>query len=252
MEERLQKILSQRGVASRRQAETMILSGRVLLNGYIAHLGQKADPAIDVITVDGEPLKLNYRPSLVYLLLYKPAGTVSTCYDPEGRTTVVDLLNQELRQGQGIHPVGRLDVNSTGALILTNDGDLTFELTHPSHDIPKTYQVWLQGHPPKSVLEEWRQGVVLDERKTRLAQVRVLEEKSYGVCLEIILQEGRNRQIRRVAQKLGYPVLQLHRTAIGSIQLQLPGEKLLAPGDYRHLKEFEIGFLQQTNQLPNI
>ncbi len=249
MEERLQKILSQRGVASRRQAETMILAGRVLLNGGIAHLGQKANPAIDIITVDGEPLKLNYRPSLVYLLLYKPAGTVSTCYDPEGRTTVVDLLNEELRQGQGIHPVGRLDVNSTGALILTNDGDLTFELTHPSHDIPKTYQVWLQGHPPESVLEEWRQGVVLDGRKTRLAQVRVLEEKTHGVCLEIILQEGRNRQIRRVAQKLGYPVLQLHRTAIGSIQLQLPGE-LLAPGDYRHLKEFEIGFLQQTNQLP--
>ncbi len=248
MEERLQKILSQRGVASRRHAESMILAGRVQINGDVAHLGQKANPASDVITVDGEILKVNSRPNLVYLLLHKPLGVVSTCYDPEGRATVVDLLKQ-LRPGQGIHPVGRLDVNSTGALILTNDGDLTFELTHPSHDIPKTYQVWLQGHPPESVLEEWRQGVVLDGRKTRLAQVRVLEEKTNTVCLEIILQEGRNRQIRRVAQKLGYPVLELHRTAIGSIQLQLPG-KLLAPGDYRYLEDFEISFLQKTNQLP--
>jgi len=163
----------------------------------------------------------------------------------------VQLLPPELQVGAGIHPVGRLDVNSTGALLLTNDGELTFGLTHPRHSIPKTYHVWVQGHPPSAVLQQWRQGVVLDGRKTRPAQVRSLKQSSCQTCLEVILKEGRNRQIRRVAEQLGYPVRQLHRTAVGPIQLQPVGQPPLAKGEYRHLQDFELRFLRsQINAIP--
>ena len=246
MEERLQKILSQWGVASRRQAEVMILNGRVRLNGRLGTLGQKADPEGDQIEVDGRLIQPLARPTRVYFLLYKPAGVVSTCYDPQGRPTVMDLL-PSLQEGQGIHPVGRLDVDSTGALLLTNDGDLTFSLTHPRHGIPKTYQVWVKSSPSESVLQRWRQGIVLEGRQTQPAKVRVIERGISQTCLEIIMKEGRNRQIRRAALILGHPVIKLHRTAIGPIQLQLPGERL-SPRDYRPLKDFELRFLHQYQQ----
>jgi pseudouridine synthase len=239
MEARLQKVLSQWGIASRRQAEEMIRQSRVRVNGALAHVGQKVDPDRDTVTVDGTVVSVQ-RPALIYLLLNKPVGVVSTCDDPQGRPTVLNLLPEQLRSGQGIHPVGRLDAESTGALILTNDGDLTFGLTHPRHSIPKTYRVLVEGHPPKAVLQMWREGVILDERKTRPASVRVIETRGTQTDLEIILKEGRNRQIRRVAQQLGYPVIELHRTAIGSIELQTPGQDLLPPGSYRSLFDFEI------------
>jgi len=244
MEQRLQKILAQWGIASRREAEAMILAGRVRCNGTVVELGQKADPDRDAIEVDGKLIQPAHRPTLVYLLLHKPAGVVSTCDDPQGRPTVMHLLPKELREGQGIHPVGRLDADSTGALLLTNDGDLTFALTHPRHNISKTYNVWVQSSPPESVLQQWRQGVDLKGRQTRPAQVRVIEPGSAKTCLEIILQEGRNRQIRRIAQQLGYPVIQLHRTAIGPIQLQPLGEPPLLSGCYRPLRDLELRFLQ--------
>jgi pseudouridine synthase len=240
MEARLQKVLSQWGIASRRQAEEMIRQSRVQVNGALAHVGQKVDPDRDTVTVDGKAVASLQRPNLIYLLLNKPVGVVSTCYDPQGRPTVLDLLPEELRSGQGIHPVGRLDAESTGALILTNDGDLTFGLTHPRHSIPKTYRVLVKGHPPEAVLQMWRQGVILDERKTRPALVRVIKFMQSQTNLEIILKEGRNRQIRRVAQQLGYPVIELHRTAIGSIELHSPGQDLLPQGSYRNLEDFEI------------
>ncbi|MBV9385389.1 MAG: rRNA pseudouridine synthase [Chroococcidiopsidaceae cyanobacterium CP_BM_ER_R8_30] len=239
MEQRLQKILSQWGIASRRQAEALILDGRVRLNGNVVGLGQKADPEADVIEVDGKLVQPAQRPSLVYFLLHKPAGVVSTCHDPQGRPTVIELLPPIWRKGQGIHPVGRLDVDSTGALLLTNDGELTFGLTHPRHNIPKTYRVWVQGHPPASLLQQWRQGIVLDGKRTRPAQVRIIAQDTTKTGLEIILQEGRNRQIRRVALAIGYPVLKLHRTAIGPIQLHN-----LEVGNYRPLEDFELHFLQ--------
>lgn len=249
MEERLQKIISQWGIASRREAEAMILAGRVRCNGAVVELGQKADPQVDAITVDGKLIQPLHRPTLIYLLLHKPIGVISTCDDPQGRPTVMHLLPLELRIGMGIHPVGRLDVDSTGALLLTNDGELTFGLTHPRHSIPKTYLVWVQGHPPQSILQQWRQGVVLDDRKTRPAQVRVIKRSSSQTCLEIILKEGRNRQIRRIAQQLGHPVVQLHRTAIGPIQLQPPGEPALHRGCYRQLKDYELSFLSAAAAL---
>ncbi|MFM2061057.1 MAG: hypothetical protein RLZZ507_727 [Cyanobacteriota bacterium] len=250
MEARVQKIISQWGIASRREAEEMIKQSRVQINGILAHLGQKVDPQRDTISIDGKPVSQGDRPSLIYLLLHKPVGVVSTCDDPQGRLTVLDLLPQKLQKGTGIHPVGRLDADSTGALILTNDGDLTFSLTHPSHNISKTYHVVVKGHPPEAVLRMWREGVVLEGRKTRPAQVRLIERLANQSKLEIILQEGRNRQIRRVAEQLGYPVIQLHRTAIGSIQLQTPKAGLLGAGDYRHLTPEEIIFLK--NQIKRI
>ncbi|MFM6282723.1 MAG: pseudouridine synthase, partial [Dolichospermum sp.] len=220
MEERLQKILAQWGIASRRESEEMIKQSRVSVNGILAHLGQKVDPQRDKILIDNLPVLTKQRPSLIYLLLHKPAGFVSTCYDPQGRPTVLDLLPSELREGLGIHPVGRLDVDSTGALIMTNDGELTYRLTHPSHSISKSYRVIVQGHPPAAVIQRWSQGVILAGKITRPARVRLIETYINQSCLEIILQEGRNRQIRRVAEQLGYPVIKLHRTAIGLIQLK--------------------------------
>lgn len=249
MQERLQKILAQWGIASRRQAEEMIGLGRVRKNGAVVQVGETADPENDTIEVDGKPLKPSYRPQLVYLLLNKPAGVVSSCYDPQGRPTVMDLLPSALRSGQGIHPVGRLDVDSTGALLLTNDGELTFGLTHPRHSIPKTYHVWVKGHPPKSMLQQWRHGMILEGRKTRPCEVNVISRRSSQTCLEIILQEGRNRQIRKIAAQLGYPVISLHRTAIGSIHLQPPKEAQLPRGCYRHLKDVEIHLLQDQLNL---
>jgi 23S rRNA pseudouridine2605 synthase len=252
MEERVQKILSQWGIASRRQAEQMILAGRVRLNGAVVHLGQKANLETDLIEVDGKPVEPLNRPQSIYLLLNKPLGVVSTCRDSQKRPTILDLLPNKLSKGQGLHPVGRLDADSTGALLLTNDGALTFLLTHPRHHIPKTYHVWVQGHPPESVLQLWRQGVDLLGKKTLPAQVRVLKRGRTGTLLEIVLTEGRNRQIRRVAELLSYPVIHLHRTAIGPIQLQPKGESVLPSGHYRFLKDFEIRFLQNRVHLTSV
>lgn len=252
MDERVQKLLSQWGIASRRQAEQMILAGRVELNGAIAQLGQKANPAVDRVAVDGVLIQPRNRPEPIYLLLHKPLGILSTCTDPWHRSTVLDLLPPSLANGQGLHPVGRLDFDSTGALLLTNDGALTFWLTHPRHHIPKTYEVWVEGYPTEAVLREWRQGVMLSGRQTLPTNVTVLKRSPHRKTqLQVVLIEGRNRQIRRVAEQLGHPVLQLHRTAIGPIQLQPPGSAMLPSGQYRLLKDTEIRFLNAQLDLPS-
>lgn len=204
-------------MASRRQAEQLIIDGHITVNGVKAHIGQRANPAIDDICIDGRSLNLDNRPDKCYFLLNKPRGVVSTCDDPQGRKTVIDLLPKELENVR-LHPVGRLDTDSTGALLLTNHGQLTQTLTHPRHHIAKTYRVKVQGCPTTQVIEQWRQGVSLEGRMTAPAKVNVLNSKSPAL-LEIVLREGRNRQIRRVAEKLGHPVLRLHRTAIGSVHL---------------------------------
>jgi 23S rRNA pseudouridine2605 synthase len=238
MAARLQKILSQWGVASRRRAEELIRAGRVTVNDRVATLGDSADPEVDRVAIDGEILQA--RPQRHYFLLNKPAGVVSTCDDPQGRSTVIDLLPAVLRQG--IHPVGRLDTDSTGALLLTNDGQFTCLLTHPRHQISKTYEVWVAGHPSDQALDLWATGVDLDGKVTLPAQVKVLSEDQHNTRLQILLREGRNRQIRRVAELLGHPVLKLDRTAIGEIPLHLPTAKLLR-GQYRVLLEAEITWL---------
>lgn len=242
MAERLQKLLSQWGVASRRQAEALIQAGRVVVNGEVAALGQKADPDRDRIQLDGRELSQRDRPQSYYGLLNKPLRTVSTCQDPQGRQTVLDLLPRELQHDSGIHPVGRLDYNSTGALILTNDGELTYHLTHPRHHIPKTYRVTVKGQPSADIINRWQQGVPLSGRQTAPAQVTVLAHPAPGQTeLEVTLWEGRNRQIRRTASLLGYPVKRLHRLAIGPVRL---GH--LRNGQIRPLTPEELEQLRQS------
>ncbi|MGB3294031.1 MAG: pseudouridine synthase [Phormidesmis sp.] len=243
MTERLQKLLSQFGIASRRQAEKLILDGRVTVNGKIAEIGQQADMSADFICVDG--VEVGEPPSCTYLLLHKPRGVVSTCKDPQGRQTVLDLLDSSHRSGMGIHPVGRLDVDSTGAILLTNDGQLTYQLTHPRYHMPKTYQVRVEGSPTEAVLQRWRNGVMLSDRETLPAQVRVIKRRSDQTLLEVTLTEGRNRQIRRVAESLGHSVTALHRIKIGSLKLRdLPG------GRYRLLTDKEVAQLKCEASLP--
>ncbi|MDR9404121.1 MAG: pseudouridine synthase [Halothece sp. Uz-M2-17] len=248
--ERVQKILSQYGIASRRQVEKMMLGGRVQVNGKVAVLGQKIDLARDRVTVDGKLITPHQRPEKLYILVNKPLGMVSTCYDPQNRPTVLELLPKDLRSGQGLHLVGRLDINSTGALLLTNDGDLTLHLTHPRYHLPKTYEVWIKDNPPESVLKQWRNGVILDRKKTLPAEIKVLKQERKQTLLEIILTEGRNRQIRRVADQLGFPVLALHRRAIGNIDLNCQEQSFSKSGNYRFLTAQEIDYLKQYADQP--
>jgi pseudouridine synthase len=242
MSERVQKILAHWGIASRRAAEELILAGRVRSNGQIVQLGDKADPEIDRLEIDGKKIEPANRPETLYILINKPLGTVSTCDDPHNRPTVLDLLPADLRQELGLHPVGRLDINTTGALLLTNDGQLTLTLTHPRYHLPKTYQVWLDRPMRAADLERWRQGVILEGKKTLPAEVRVVEPAAGGTLLEVILREGRNRQIRHVARELGYRVLKLHRSAIGRIRID--SGIALSPGQYRFLSADELNDLK--------
>ncbi|WP_310488411.1 pseudouridine synthase [Chamaesiphon sp. VAR_69_metabat_338] len=250
MAARLQKILSQWGIASRRHAEQLILAGRVRVNGEVAILGQTAEPATDRIEVDGKLIAVQSRPEHIYLLLNKPVGVVSTCSDPQGRPTVLELLPPQLRVDEGIHPVGRLDIDSSGALLLTNDGELTFRLTHPRHHIAKTYAVWVQGRPSASVLVAWRNGIDLDGRSTLPARVEVVKQQTDRTLLKIVLTEGRNRQIRRVADRLSHPVLHLHRTSIGNISID--GDVPVPVGSYRQLQLSELLILQSTGDRADV
>jgi 16S rRNA pseudouridine516 synthase len=215
--ERLQKLIAAAGICSRRTAEDLLREGRVEVNGAVAGLGDRADPARDGIRLDGQPLRAAARP--LTLLLNKPSGVLCTCHDPRGRPTVLDLLPPELRHGPGLHPVGRLDADSRGALLLSNDGGLTLRLTHPRYGHRKTYRVWVEGRPSDHTLRRWRLGVPLDGRDSLPVDLRVLAHERGATQLELVLREGRNRQIRRSAECLGHPVLDLQRVAIGPLRL---------------------------------
>ena len=215
MHQRLQKLMSAAGHCSRRQAEELLRQGRVDVNGTIAALGDQADPETDLICVDGTPLAKVTEERV--LLLNKPPGVISSCHDPQGRETVLDLIPAELRQG--LHPVGRLDADSRGALLLSNQGELTLKLTHPRYAHNKTYRVTVTGTPDHSKLERWRQGMELDGSRTLPASVKLLHSKHGHSTLEVILREGRNRQIRRIASLLGHSVLDLQRVAIAGLAL---------------------------------
>ncbi|MCG9885925.1 MAG: rRNA pseudouridine synthase [Cyanobacteria bacterium] len=253
MEVRLQKVLAQAGIASRRKAETLITAGRVLVNGKVATLGDRVDPAKARITLDGNPVAAprtaatEGRRSHLYLLMHKPTDVLCSCQDDRGRRTVLDLLPEDLAIGTGLHPVGRLDRNSSGALILTNDGDLTYQLTHPRHHLPKTYRVWVEGLPDEDTLDRWRAGgLVVEGRPVAPAPVTLCRIERDRVELEIVLREGRNRQIRRIGELLGHPVLKLHRTAIGSIDLRRRGRHgALQRGQYRPLTHQEVSSLHR-------
>ena len=241
MSERIQKILRSWGIASRREAEKMIIAGRVKVNGEVCHLGDKADPAQDKIVVDNQELTSRYRPKLVYFLLNKPKDYICTCDDPKQRKTVLDLLPEKFQKGKGIHPVGRLDRNSTGALILTNDGALTMALTHPRYHLSKTYLVTLEGFMDDEKLQKWAEGLMLEGKQTLPADIILNERNAKHTKIKIILQEGRNRQIRKIGELLGHPVITLHRQAIGSLQVSS-----LPLGKNRFLTKEEVAMLKNS------
>ena len=213
--QRLQKLIAAAGLCSRRRAEEWLLQGRVTVDDRVAVLGDQADPTQQLIRVDGRALAA--RSEARVLLLNKPIGVICSCRDPQGRRTVLDLLPTGMRRG--LHPVGRLDADSRGALLLTDQGELTLKLTHPRYDHRKTYRVWVRGQPDSAALDRWRRGLNLDGRITRPAQVRSLRSRAGNALLEVELQEGRNRQIRRIAEGLGHPVLDLQRVAIAGLAL---------------------------------
>jgi len=236
---RLQKILSQAGIASRRAAEKLMAEGRVTVNGTtIFELGTKADPAADDIRVDGRRVKSAERPR--YILLNKPRGYVTTRSDEKRRKTVLDLL-EGVREY--VYPVGRLDYDSEGLLLLTNDGDLAAQLTHPSHQVDRTYEARVAGIPDERALEKLRKGVPLDGRRTQPADVILVnrDRRDADGVLLITIREGRNRQVRRMCEAVGHPVQRLRRTRFGPI-----GDRKLAVGGWRDLSAQEVAALRRA------
>lgn len=245
VEERLQKIMARANLGSRRACEAIIEAGRVKVNDRVAKLGDKADPAIDNIMVDDQPLFITRDQAaggeLVYIALNKPRGVISSLEDEmeAGRTTVRDLV--EIDTSKHIYPVGRLDKSSEGLVLMTNDGALAHRLTHPRYGHEKIYQVELEGWIGDRELDQWRRGVMLDGRITAPAPIEVIQRDNGGTSLRIVLREGRKRQIRRIAAALGHPVRRLLRERIGPLSL---GE--LAPGQWRFLTAEEISLLQRS------
>ena len=227
---RLQKIIANAGICSRRKAENLLIQERVEINGKIAKLGDKADPKVDQILLDNYPIITSHNYKLI--LLNKPKGVISTCHDNQGRVTVIDLLPKKLQKG--LYPIGRLDMESRGAILITNHGELTMELTHPSYSHTKTYHVLVNGIPSTNTLKEWRDGVILNGKITSEASVELLDSKKSRSLLKITLKEGRNRQIRKTAELFGHKVIDLKRIAIGSLQLNG-----LREGAWRELEEVE-------------
>lgn len=231
--ERLQKVLARAGFASRRACEELIAAGRVTVDGEVAVLGRRVDWQVSRITVDGVPVAVD--PSRVYYLLNKPADVVSTAHDPQGRPTVVDLVPSEPR----VFPVGRLDYATEGLIILTNDGDLAHDLTHPSRGVEKEYLAEVEGVPGAGALRTLREGVPLDDGPTAPARARVVQRHGGTSALEIVVHEGRNRQLRRMCEAVGHPVVRLVRTRIGPLR-----DLSLQPGRWRLLTAAEVAALR--------
>lgn len=234
---RLQKLMADAGIGSRRDNELLIEAGRVQINGRIAKLGDKANPDLDQIKIDGRLLTLHDH-KFIYIMLHKPKGVISSLADEleQERTTVRDLIDLPGH----LYPVGRLDKPSEGLMLMTNDGQLAHKLTHPRYEHEKQYEVWLQGAMPDGVLDQWRRGVMLDGRLTARAPIELIERGSNYTQLRVILREGRKRQIRRIAAQFGYPVTRLLRERIGTLRL---GQ--LTAGQWRYLSSFEVKELRQ-------
>jgi 23S rRNA pseudouridine2605 synthase len=229
MIERLQKLIAHSGLTSRRGAEEMISQGRVTVGGVAAHLGQKIDPTTALVEVDGIPLPL--APDLVYYVLNKPVDVISTTDDTHGRQTVVDLVPSEIR----LYPVGRLDSDSEGLILLTNDGTLTERLTHPRYGVEKTYLVHVGGTATRARISRLREGVELDDGMARPVSVRIIDRLEKEALIEIVMGEGRNREVRRMCEAVGLTVVRLVRTAIGPLS-----DHDLRPGESRRLNVEEV------------
>ncbi|MBP5303589.1 MAG: rRNA pseudouridine synthase [Clostridia bacterium] len=228
--ERLQKILSECGIASRRKAEELIAAGKVKVNGHVASIGDKADIKIDHITVGGK--KIDSPSQSVYILLNKPRGVVTTMKDENGRKCVADLVGDV---GTRVYPIGRLDRDSEGMLLLTNDGEFHQAIEHPSNHVPKQYRVSIRPTATEMQLETMRKGIVLDGKKTAPAEVEIFSIEGDKMVLTIVLHEGRNRQIRRMCETLGLEVLRLKRNRIGNVSLSG-----LGVGKWRNLTAKEV------------
>ena len=229
--ERLQKVLARVGLGSRRVCEDLIAEGRVTVNGDVAELGRRVHPDLDRVVVDGVPVGV--RPDLVHYLLNKPAGVVTTADDPHGRPTVVQLVPAEPR----VFPVGRLDADTEGLLLLTNDGDLTHRLTHPSFGVEKEYVAEVQGQPSRRALRRLREGVALDDGPTAPARATLVAPN----VVRLVIHEGRNRQVRRMCEAVGHPVRRLVRTRIGPLR-----DVTLPPGAWRPLALDEVRALERA------
>lgn len=230
MKERLQKMIAAAGLASRRQAEVWIAEGRVLVNGHTASLGDSADPLLDQIQIDGSPLAL--KTPQYYVMLNKPSGYVTTRRDPQGRACVVDLVRDIPAR---LNPVGRLDLTTEGLLLLTNDGELAYRLTHPSHEIDKTYLVRVRGTLDAPARNKLETGIVLEDGLTAPAKVERVRSIGSHTWFEITIHEGRNRQVRRMCDAIGYPVSRLRRIRMAFLDL---GK--LKVGEYRLLTDHEV------------
>jgi len=229
--ERLQKVLAQAGLGSRRACEELIAAGRVTVNGDVATLGTRADPDLDAIEVDGA--RIGVRQGLVHYVLNKPAGVVTTASDPQGRPTVVGLVPAEPR----VYPVGRLDADTEGLLVLTNDGELANRLTHPSFGVDKEYLADVTGTPSRGALRRLREGVDLDDGPTAPARVSLVGDHT----VRITIHEGRNRQVRRMCEAVGHPVRRLVRVRIGPL-----ADRRLPPGEWRPLTQAEVRALERA------
>ncbi len=229
-EVRLQKFLAESGVASRRKSEELIEQGKVKVNGRTAMIGDKIDPKKDTVTVSGK--KIVKTKTFTYIVLHKPRGFITTMSDEKDRKCVAELIKDV--DGR-VYPVGRLDKDSEGMLLFTNDGAFANAMTHPTKHVPKTYRVTVRPSISEEQITALTQGVIIEERKTAPAEVRVITKEEGRVVLEIILYEGRNRQIRKMCEEVGLEVARLKRTAIGSIKLGM-----LKQGTWRHLTEDEV------------
>jgi 23S rRNA pseudouridine2605 synthase len=236
--ERLQKILAAAGIGSRRQCEELIQAGRVEVDGQtVTELGCRADPMTQEIRVDGEAID---RPELVYYAVNKPVGVVSTSRDPSGRPRVVDLIPGVRER---LFPVGRLDLHSAGLILLTNDGELANRLTHPRYGVSKRYRVHVMGEPTPDIFARLKRGVHLAEGVARVDEIFVHVRRGKSTVLDIVLSEGRNREIRRIMAQVGHKVLELLRTGVGPVRLgKLP------PGGYRRLTRAEVESLRRVAQ----
>ena len=231
MSERLQKILAKAGIASRRRAEEMIKDGRVRVDGrVVTEMGTRVDPDSQVIECNGTVVSAPEKK--VYVLLYKPAGYLSTVHDPQGRPVVMDLL-KDIRER--VYPVGRLDLDTEGALLLTNDGEMAQKILHPSHEVNKTYVAKVKGRPGPKKLDALIRGIILEGRRTWPADIEVLQTEAQATTIKIVIHEGRKRQVRKMFEAIGHPVLQLKRIAYGRLDLGR-----LAPGKYRILTPRDI------------
>lgn len=236
---RLQKILAENGIASRRKSEEIINSGRITVNGVRAKVGDKADPAKDKILLDGEPFLLD-KEKKVYIMLHKPRGFVTTMNDEMGRKCVAQLVEDA---GVRVFPVGRLDRDSEGLLLFTDDGDFANMMMHPSMHISKTYRVTVREKVNEDQLTALASGIMIDGKKTLPADIKVLSQEADRTVMQIVLREGRNRQIRKMCEEAGLTVIRLKRTSLGTVKLGM-----LQPGKWRELSKEEVASLKRLAQ----